>query len=655
MQQRVEQLGWPTSQIQVLGGDTGTSGSSQYGREDYQVLLEAVLDRTAGMIAAAELSRLARDNQDWGQLIRLCRYHDVLLADEHRVYNAADPQDRVVLGIQGTFNEYEVAIVTARMHACRQQKAERGELYEGFPPGYICRHFPLQEKHPDERVQRAVRKLFDDFDLLPSAYALWRQLVKEEFELPHLPSGNDWRDIEWRSPTYANVLGILQHPSYAGIYVHGRRKTVYEIDGEGHVRRHTCRLPREEWEVFLPQHHEAYISEERWERNVAKISVNQSSRRSPGRGDSVLSGLLRCRRCGKSLRVNYSKGVRYSCRGKKAEPNRRCFSFAGSGLERAVEELIFHAVSPASILLAEHAAELLLTQRSQQRRLVQDRVGAAKEIEARAAREYKATDATYLEVRRKLAAEWDDALQTVHALERKLSAFDATQPTSLTNEERHKLSELAADLERVWYDDRANGVLKKQIVRTLIEEIIVDITEPKNTIHFWVHWSGGHHTEHQIERGQRQRQSQNQKALCEIVETLRKIQSDEQLAATLNRAALTTPTGKTWTAHRVAQFRRQHSIAKFSSAECEQAGWLTQEKCATRCEVSPMSISRLVSAGILPAEQPRPGFPAVIQATDLRRPEVARAINRLKSKKNGPLPADPNQLNLFNPEEFKKP
>ena len=130
MQEHVQQLGWPATHVRLLGGDTGISGSSQHGRKDFQMLLEAVVDRTAGIVAARELSRLARDNQDWSQLVRLSRYHDVLLADEHRVYDPVDPQDRVLLGIQGAFNEFELAMITERMLQCRQLKAERGELYE---------------------------------------------------------------------------------------------------------------------------------------------------------------------------------------------------------------------------------------------------------------------------------------------------------------------------------------------------------------------------------------------------------------------------------------------------------------------------------------------------------------------------------------------
>ena len=93
MQDHLRQLGWPDSQIHLLEGDTGNSGSSLHGREDYHIMLEAVLEQTAGIIGARELSRLVRDNQDWNQLVRVCRYQDVLLCDEYRVYDPADPQE----------------------------------------------------------------------------------------------------------------------------------------------------------------------------------------------------------------------------------------------------------------------------------------------------------------------------------------------------------------------------------------------------------------------------------------------------------------------------------------------------------------------------------------------------------------------------------
>jgi len=653
MQEHVQQLGWPATQIRLLGGDSGTSGSSQHGREDFQALLEAVLDHTVGIVAARELSRLARDDQDWSQLVRFCRYHDVLLADGNRVYDPTDPQDRVLLGIQGAFNEFELAMITERMLQCRQQKAERGELYEGFPPGYVVRRPPHQEKHPDERVQRAVQKVFDDFDQQVSVYALFHQLQDEGFLLPFVPPGHDWRDVQWRLPSYDTLLGMLRNPAYTGTYVRGRRKVVREFDAQGHVRRSERRVPRDEWEIVLPQHHEPYITDIRWERNMAKISANAHSRgettkRSPGKGASLLAGLLRCNRCGHRLQVSYSKGVRYHCRAgalQRGVKTKRCFSFAGSRMEQQVQELLLEVVRPAGIQAAERAAEQLAVDRARRRRVFEDRVSAAREAESRAAREYKTTDETYRVVRQKLAAEWDAALQMLHEAEERLCDFNASQPASLTAAEREQLARLSSDLERVWHDPRADGSLKKQIVRTLIEEIIVDVDESRDELTYWVHWSGGHHTEYRLPRRRRGGCLTNDLQL--IVGTLRKILSDASLARALNRANLPTPSGKSWTQRRVSAFRRQHSIAAYSASDRTHEGWLTQAETATRLTISPMSVSRLVFSSVLPSEQPGPGLPTVIQESDLSLPAVQSAVHTLKSYHNRPLPADPKQLSLF--------
>ncbi len=651
MQEHVQQLGWPATQVRLLGGDTGISGSSQHGRNDFRTMLESVVDRTVGIIAASELSRLTRDNQDWGQLVRLSRFRDVLLADEHRVYDPVDPQDRVLLGMQGAFNEFELAMITERMQQCRQQKAERGELYEGFPPGYICRKSPPQEKHPDARVQRAVQKIFDDFDRQVSVYALFHQLQDEGFVLPSVPPGCDWREVQWQPPSYDVLLGMLRHPAYAGIYVRGRQKVVHELDAQGHVFRRTRRVPRGEWEVVLPQHHESYITEERWERNMAKIATNtqsQTTKRSPGKGVSLLAGLLRCRRCGHRLQVHYSKGLRYSCRSgalQRGATTRRCFSFAGSHMEQQVEELLLEVVRPAGIEAAALAAEQLKADRACRRRVLEDQVSAARETEARAAREYKSTDETYIVVRKKLAAEWDVALQTLHENQQRLSEFNASQPMSLTAAEHEQLTRLSSDLERVWRDPRANGAIKKQITRTLIEEIVVDVDESRDELIYWVHWSGGHHTEHGLPR--RRRGGRVTSDLRAIVDTLRKITPDASVAVALNRAGLTTSSGQNWTRRRVATFRRQHSITAYSASVRKHEGWLTQAEAATRLDISPMSVSRLVFAGVLPSEQAGRGLPTVIQESDLALHSVQSAIHMLKSHHNRPLPADPRQLSLF--------
>jgi len=647
-------LGWPRSRVILLEGDTGRSGSSQHGRIEFQTLLEAIVAGKAGLVAARELSRLVRDNQDWAQVVRLCRLKDVLLADEHRLYNPADAQDRMVLGIQGAFNEFERDMILDRMHACVREKAKRGEQYDALPPGYICRHAALCEKHPDTRVQRAVEKVLNDFDRFPSVRQFHLHLTAEKFQLPVVPKGADWRDVQGVQPSYEQIVAMLRHPAYAGIYVRGRHKTFITLDDQGHKQTKCRRVPREAWDVFLENHHEAYIARETWERHMEKIDANanvrgEMTKGAVGRGVSLMAGLLRCGRCGSRLRARYpASGIGYVCRGDKQQRMRggKCLSFRAVELEALLAEEILEVVGPAGVAAAQRAAERLAGRYEQQRQLLVDRVGRARETEARAAREYKETDVTYTAVRQALGGEWEAALARVAEEEKILQTFDERQPVLPTPSQQEQLAALAEDVRRLWNHPRASNHLKQQLVRVLIKEVVVDVDEQRDEVVLWIHWSGGHHTQLRGRHGLRcgQLSTGERKA---IVETLRKVQTDGAIASALNRAGIRTPQGETWTGQRVQGYRQRIGIPAYSKALKSASGWLTQAETATRLEISPMSVHRLVNSGILPADHPQPGLPMVIQESDLDLAEVQRAVRSLKAGHARPLPEDPRQLKMF--------
>jgi hypothetical protein len=559
----------------------------------------------------------------------------------------------MVLGIQGAFNEFELSMILDRMQESLQRKAQRGEQYDALPPGYICRVAPLCEKHPDPRVQRAIEKVLHDFERFPSAQQLYLHLQAEEFQLPVVPHGRDWRDVQWVEPSYGQILRLVGHPAYAGIYVRGRRQVFVTLDEQGHKQSKQRRVPREQWKVFMENHHEAYISKETWERNVEKVAANANvrgelTRGAVGRGESLMAGLLRCGRCGHRLQARYpSQGVRYFCAGGQRQRTRSgaaCLNFYGVDLERALAEEILEVVGPAGVEAAQRAAQRLADQYQQQRQLFVDRVVVTREAEARAAREYQRTDVTYTSVRQKLGAEWEAALARVAEAEAKLATFDQRQPVLPTPAQREQLLRLGQDVRRLW--DHASPSWKQQLIRILIQEIVVEVDDTKDEVTLIVQWSGGHHT--QLRGGRTPRRSKlSSSDLRAVVETLRKVHTDQSLAAALNRGRIRTPDGQTWTRDRVERYRRRLGISAYNAKLKTRSSWLTQSEAATRLEISPMSVHRLVRDGILPAEQPHRGLPMVITGSDLLLPEVQRAVNCLKSGHIRPLPDDPRQLKLF--------
>jgi DNA invertase Pin-like site-specific DNA recombinase len=655
MVEHVAGLGWPRSRIIVLDQDTGKSGSSLHGREALHRLLEAIVTGKAGLVAARELSRLIRDNQDWSHLVRLCRFEDVLLGDEHRLYNAANPQDRMVLGIQGAFNDFELSMILERMQESLRQKADEGKQYDALPPGYICRHPPLCEKHPDPRVQRAVAKVLHDFERFSSARQLYLHLLDEMFQLPVVMHGRDWREVEWVTPSYGQILDLVRNPTYVCMYVRGRTKTIVTLDSDGHKQTKRHRVPRDAWDVFLENHHEAYITPEAWKHNVKKIDANANVRGplakgAVGRGCSLMAGLLRCRRCGHRLQARYcSSGVRYVCFGGDRQRMRgaaRCLAFPGSRLESLLAEEILEVVGPAGVEAAERATQRLATRHQEQRQLIVDRLRAAVEAEQRAAREYKQTDTTYVAVRQALGAEWETALARVAAEQSRLSEFERLQPAVPTPAQREQLARLGEDVRRLWNHPSASGNLKQQLARVLIVEIVADVDEQRGEVLLLIHWSGGHHTQlRQACTHRRGKMSSEQ--LKAIVETLRKVLDDASIATALNRAQVRASDGETWTRKRVQNYRRHAGIAGFDATLKETSGWLTQADAATWLKISAMSVHRLVQSGVLPAEQPDRGLPMVISTSNLHQEELQRAVSALRAGHTRPLPDDPRQAKLF--------
>ena len=655
MVDHVAALGWPRNQIVLLDADTGRSGSTKHGRTELQTLIEAIVSRQTGLIAASELSRLVRDNQDWAQLVRLCRYHDVLLADEHRVYDAANPQDRMVLGVQGAFNEFELSMIIDRMQTSLRQKARRGEQYDALPTGYICRAAAICEKHPDPRVQRAIEKVLQDFERFPSAHQLYLHLLAEEFRLPVVPHGADWRDVQWVKPSYSQVLRLVVHPAYAGIYVRGRCKATVSLDAQGHKQTKSKRVPREQWDVFIEDHHEAYISKQTWERNMEKIAANANvrgdmTRGAVGRGISLMAGLLRCQRCGHRLQARYpSSGVRYYCANGQRQRSlgvAPCLRFYGVDLEVALAEEILEVVGPAGVEAAHRAAEQLAAQHQQQRQLIVDQVAAMREAESRASREYKQTDVTYTAVRQALGADWEAALARVAQEEYRLSTFNARQPVLPTEQQMKKLLHLGEDVHQLWHHSGTSNELKQQLTRVLIREIVAEVDEVRDEVTLIVQWSGGHHTELRGARSPRDRKP-TISDVRSVMDSLRKVHCDEEIAQALNRCAIRSPDETTWTRVSVARYRQRHEISGFDAKLKVSSGWLTQAEAATKLEISPMSVHRLIRSRILRAEQLHRGLPIIITGSDLEHPEVQRAAKYLKSGQNRPLPDDPSQLKLF--------
>src|SRR5207249_1250877 len=251
--------------------------SSAIGRLGFQRLVTEITMGHVGLVLGIEMSRLARSGTDWYQLLELCSLSGALLADTDGVYDPAQYNDRLLLGLKGTMSEAELHILRQRLQQGRLSKARRGELTFPVPTGYVRQPTGEVMFDPDEQVQHVVRLIFRQFEELGTLNAVLRYLVRHDIRLGiRVREGPGKGDLVWRRPTRATLQTLLKHPIYAGAYAYGRRRIDPQRKKPGQPHTGRVLAAPGEWYAFLPDRVPAYISWEQYERNLARLQANQA-------------------------------------------------------------------------------------------------------------------------------------------------------------------------------------------------------------------------------------------------------------------------------------------------------------------------------------------------------------------------------------------
>ena len=210
-------LGWPREQVSIVDEDLGRSGASAAHRSGFARMTAEVALARVGIILGLEVSRLARNNADWYQLLDLCAMTDTLIGDADGLYHPAQFNDRLVLGLKGTMSEAELHILRARLEGGIRNKAARGELRRGLPVGFVWGEEDGEVRfHPDEAVTSAIRTVFERFAEFGSARRVWLWFRSEglNFPLQSIPLRDN---IQWVAPSYHAIHSVLTSPVYAGV------------------------------------------------------------------------------------------------------------------------------------------------------------------------------------------------------------------------------------------------------------------------------------------------------------------------------------------------------------------------------------------------------------------------------------------------------
>lgn len=626
----------------VIDDDLGRSGSGLVERPGFQKLVATVCTGSVGAVFCLEASRLARNGRDWHHLIDLCALVGALVIDPEGVYDPRLSNDRLLLGLKGSMSEYELTLLRQRGLAARDAKAKRGELRFALPPGYCWNELGGIDMDPDERVVEAIRLIFRKFRELGSARQVVMWATRADLQFPLMRQGPGGQRIEWQPPAYHRIILILQQPMYAGAYVFGRTATHTQVI-DGRARKSIGhRKPQETWSVLIKDHHPGYIGWEEFDANQRLLAENahmkqRTSRKSARGGRALLTGLMRCGRCGRMMRVAYgssaSQAHRYQCRGDDDHNGTGlCIGIGGVRVDRAVAGQLLEVVGEHAIAAAIRAGEQTLQADADVRQALAHELEQAHYEASLAARRYEAVDPTKRLVARELEARWNRALERVAELQARLVDMDRSLEDR-PEIDRDALLALAQDLPSVWNLPSTAAGTKQRLTHLLIEEVVLDLDDASNEAVVTIHWKGGRHTEVRVARVRTGRYPDDRyPSPVEVIRTLGEQWSDRQLAVTMNRMRCKSADGQSWTTVEVRALRERLGIAPFDP-DTPREETISVDETARRLAICVGSVHRLIRSGALPATQLMPSAPWQVPVAALESEAVQAGVHAIKQRR----------------------
>ena len=626
LRRRAVALGWTAEQIIVVDVDQGHSGASAADREGFQRLVADVSMGRAGIVLGLECSRLARNNADWHRLLEICALTDTLICDEDGLYDPADFNDRMLLGLKGTLSEAELHFIRARLRGGQLSKARRGELPMILPVGLVYDLTGKTVLDPDAGVQQAVRHLFAVFARTGSARAVVQTFRAEGLRFPgRIRTGPHKGELSWTPLRHDRVLRVLHNPRYAGAFVYGRLRQRPGPNGRLRVER----LPREEWTALIPDSHPGYITWEAFELNQKLLAQNARAHGTdraagPAReGNALLQGLAVCGRCGCRM------SVAYHLRGGVEVPDYRCMraairdgvapcaSISGKAIDAAIGQLLLDTVTPLALEVALTVQAELETRADEADALRKTHVERARHRAETARRRYLAVDPDNRLVADTLEADWNDALRQLRDAQDDYERASAAARAAFSEEHKNRIRALAADFPALWSDPNTPQRERKRMARLLIEDVTIN---KGDHIDLHVRFKGGQTTSLALPlplTGWQARQT-DAATLAEL-DRLLDDHTDAQAADILNAAGHRSGTDQAFTPSIVLHLRRCNGLPSHLE-RLRARGLLTIAELAEQLDVHPSTIKAWQKAGLLESHQandknirlfdpPQPGDP----------------------------------------------
>ena len=585
LRQQAIRLGWAIEQIQVIDSDLGHSGAER-DRSGFQQLVSQVSLGKAGIVMGLEVSRLARNSMDWHRLLEICALTHTLILDEDGVYDPAHFNDRLLLGLKGTMSEAELHVMRARLHGGLINKARRGELRIQLPVGLTYDTEGNVILDPNQRVQDAVRFLFETFSRTESACATVKTFRNKGLKFPRQPrSGPSKGLLLWGELMHSQVLRTLHNPRYTGAFVYGRRRSCKNIEGKTNIQQ----VAQSQWQVVLRDAHEGYITWNVFEANQRRLLDNAQShgkdRRSspPREGPALLQGVVLCGKCGRQMTVRYNSVKKqlvpyYVCQSEGIETGQPiCQYIVGKSVDESVGEMLLEVMTPMSLNISLAVEQELQARLQEATSLRKQSVEQARYDADLARRRFMQVDPGNRLVANTLEADWNDKLRELQHVQDAYERDCENDRLLLSEQQHNEIKKLARDFPRVWENPKTQQRERKRLLRLLID----DVTLVKDSqIHVHVRFKGGATQTVVLPRPKSagQLRKTDEKIIEEIDRLLDKYH-DEEVAKELNERGYLSGTGHPFSVRIIAKLRKRYDL-KSHYDRLRAVGMLTADEVA---------------------------------------------------------------------------
>ena len=598
LRQRATALGWAAERIRVIDEDQGKSGAYSGNRSGFRDLMGSIAAGEVGIVLGLEVSRLARDNADWHQLLRIAGITNTLILDETGIYDPNDGNDRLLLGVKGTLSEFELQGIRARLVGGQRNAAERGALRLPLPLGLAYDDRDGVVFDPDRSVVDAVRLVFDGFRRMGSAMAVVKWMHRENIALPARPrnGGPANGELRWDLPRAAQVTRILKNPRYAGAYVYGQTHVERRADGTRRFRV----VPMEDWHVCIPDAHVGFIDWEEYLRNRAILRGNadaflgsDSRTAAPREGAALLQSRVICGHCGRRMGMHYNRAFPhrnrparyfYVCKEEVVRYGRKtCQSMRGDLVDAEISRFVIDAMNRENIDLALAVQEQVEAEFAEADAQRAGRIEGLRYEADLARRRFFEVDPANRLVAASLEADWNERLRELEEACREREARAAARDTELSERQVERIRHLARDFEQVWNAAQTGNADRKRLLGLLIED--ATLTRDGSEVTIGLRMRGGRSLTLEPLHLPR-RMAQVRKTPPETVaavDRLLETHGDEGAARELNAMGCRNWKGEPYTGKGVGRIRRAYGLPNHTERETRR---LRDQGFSTAAEVA---------------------------------------------------------------------